>query len=300
MPSVPNENPPVEVVRSLEAAIKDGLTRLGASSVPRYARFILAALSSIPWVGGLIGASANLYGEHDQEKVNRLQRAWLETHGERLRDVADAIDDVTTRLDQFGEEVQQRIESEEYLSLVRKAFRVWDEADTKEKRRLIQKLLAHAGSSRITSDDVVRLFVEWIERYHEAHFAVIREVFRHPGSTRSDIWEAIHGDQPREDSAEADLFKLLIHDLTTGRVIRQHRPTNYHGQFLRKARTGPRTPAPSVMKSAFDGADPYELTELGKQFVHYTMNEIVPRMGEGPVNPSASEPAQVDDKPTEA
>lgn len=267
-----------------EAQVKQELARIDEARFGRYARFVLAALSSLPWVGGLIGASASLYGEHDQGKVNSLQKKWLEEHGERLRDVAAAIDEVTERLDNFGSEVKQRIESEEYLSIVRKAFRVWDAADTKEKRRLVQKLLAHAGGSRITSDDVVRLFVEWIERYHEAHFAVIREVFHNPGATRAEIWEAIHGDQPREDSAEADLFKLLIHDLSTGRVIRQHRPTNHSGQFLRKPASRVRPGmSSSVMKSAFDDKEPYELTELGKQFVHYTMNEIVPRMGEGTV-----------------
>ena len=32
------------------------------------------------------------------------------------------------------------------------------------------------------------------------------------------------------------------------------------------------------MESAFEDTRPYVLTELGKQFVHYTMNEIVPRL----------------------
>jgi hypothetical protein len=278
---VHQQDPHIEVVASAESEVRSRLARLDGTKAPRYARFILAALSSIPWVGGLIGASASLYGEHDQGQVNLLQQKWLEEHSERLRDVAAAIDEVTSRLDQFGEEVKERIESEEYLSIVRKAFRVWDEADTKEKRRLVQNLLAHAGGSRITSDDVVRLFIDWIERYHEAHFAVIREVYQHPGATRADIWEGVYGDQPREDSAEADLFKLLVHDLSTGRVIRQHRPTNNVGQFMKKQQVGRKSQPSAVMKSAFDDTEPYELTELGKQFVHYTMNEIVPRVGEG-------------------
>jgi hypothetical protein len=33
------------------------------------------------------------------------------------------------------------------------------------------------------------------------------------------------------------------------------------------------------MKSAFDDVEQYELTELGRHFVHYTMNEVVPRIG---------------------
>jgi len=32
------------------------------------------------------------------------------------------------------------------------------------------------------------------------------------------------------------------------------------------------------MKSAFDDEEPYVLTELGSQFVHYTMNEVVKRI----------------------
>jgi hypothetical protein len=33
------------------------------------------------------------------------------------------------------------------------------------------------------------------------------------------------------------------------------------------------------MKSAFDDEEPYELTELGKQFVHYVFSEVVQRIG---------------------
>ena len=32
------------------------------------------------------------------------------------------------------------------------------------------------------------------------------------------------------------------------------------------------------MKSAFDDEEEYELTELGKQFVRYTMDEVMPRI----------------------
>jgi hypothetical protein len=69
-------------------------------------------------------------------------------------------------------------------------------------------------------------------------------------------------------------------------VIRQHRETTYDGQFLKKKS---RAPAMHTMKSAFDLQDPYELTELGRQFVHYTMTELVPRIGgrEGADQPGA-------------
>jgi hypothetical protein len=84
----------------------------------------------------------------------------------------------------------------------------------------------------------------------------------------------------REDSAEADLYKMLIRDLSMGSVIRQHRATDYAGNFLRKpvARRPPPSQAPTAAKSAFDDVEPYELTDLGSQFVHYAMNEIVAKI----------------------
>ena len=140
--------------------------------------------------------------------------------------------------------------------------------------------MSNAGGTQLCSDDVVPLFIEWIDKYHEIHFKVIRAIYQDPGVTRARIWETIKETFPRDDSAEADLFKLLIDDLSQGHVIRQERQTNEHGQFVVKRRIGRvRAPASQVLKTPFDDEKLYVLTELGKQFVHYTMNEIVPRIG---------------------
>lgn len=140
----------------------------------------------------------------------------------------------------------------------------------------------NAAGTRVCSDDVVRLFLDWLTLYHESHFAVIREIFKNPGSSRFEIWTALYGKLPREDSAEADLFKLLIRDLSTSGVVRQERDVNSLGQFVRKTPVRTRRgSAPTTMESAFEDSKPYILTELGKQFVHYTMNEVVSRIGEG-------------------
>jgi hypothetical protein len=247
----------------------------------KYIRFIAsAALGGIPWIGGVLAAAVAFQAEGEQEKLTEIQKTWLHEHEEKLRQLGSTINSVGDRLDQLGDDVELRIQSPEYLALIRKGFKAWDQADTEEKREFIRKLLSNAGGTKLCSDDIVRMFIEWIENYHEIHFRVIREIYRDPGLTRARIWENIHGEEPRDDSAEADLFKLLISDLTLGYVIRQPRDTNEHGQFLAKRRTGKgRGPASSVMKSAFDDVKPYVLTELGKQFVHYTMDEIVPRIG---------------------
>ncbi|HLG58122.1 MAG TPA: hypothetical protein VI485_22435 [Vicinamibacterales bacterium] len=265
----------------LEERIRSELAQpLGAERQRKFRRFFLAALGSVPWVGGFLSAAASLDAEREQQTVNELQQEWLEEHRAKLAELGKTLLEIIGRLETLGTEVEQRIQSPEYLGLVRQAFRVWDQSDTSEKRRLIQNLLTNAGGTPLTADDVVRLFIQWIDYYHEAHFAVIRCVFQNPACTRAEIWSHVHGNEVRENSAEADLFKLLIRDLSTGGVIRQHRDTTEDGSFVK--RTPVRRPkgyGSQVMKSAFDDVEQYELTELGNQFVHYTMNEVVPRLG---------------------
>ena len=236
-------------------------------------KLITAALGSIPWIGGFLVAAQAYKEEEGQIQIDTFQRQWLEEHKVRLEALARDLAEIVNRLDSLGEELYDRIESDEYLALVRKAFRSWDQADTELKREYVKRLIANAGASTLCPDDLVRLFLDWLDRYHEAHFIVIREIYKNPAVTRHDIWANIRGEFPRYNSSEADLFRMLIGDLSTGRVIRQIRDTNIHGQFLTKRRG--RSPSPGVLKSAFDDVEPYELTELGREFVHYVFRDVV-------------------------
>lgn len=244
-------------------------------------KFALAALGSIPWVGGFISAAVNLKTEEGSLKINALQTKWLEEHEQKMQRLTETLNEIGNRFDSLGPTIDERIQSEAYLDVVRKAFRTWDEADTDEKRGYVSNLISNASGTSLCSDDVLRLFIDWLHTYHESHFAVIRVIFQSPGSTRYDIWSEIYGQPPREDSAEADLYRLLIRDLSTGGVIRQARETTYDGRFLKKRPASNRstTSASSTMESAFEDTKPYVLTELGKQFVHYTMSEVVSRVG---------------------
>lgn len=242
-------------------------------------KFVLAALGSIPWVGGFLSAAASYKAEEGSLKQNTFQTQWLEEHHKKLSSLQETLENIQNRFDSFGATIDDRIQSEDYLMLVRKAFRTWDEADTHEKRGYAANTITNAAGTRVCSDDVVRLFLDWLKLYHEAHFAVIREIYSNPGSSRFEIWSNLYGETPREDSAEADLFKLLIRDLSTGGVLRQERDVNHLGQFVRKTPLRRRgTKSPSTLESAFEDTKPYVLTELGKQFVHYTMNEVVARI----------------------
>jgi len=262
----------------------DAIARvLAGNGKKKYGRFVLAALGGIPWVGGAIAASSALNAEIEQGCINEMVARWLDEHREKINLLGNAIQQIADRLEQFeggtADEVDRRLNDEQYLALVRRGFRTWDRSDTNEKRDYIRRCLANAAATRICSDDVVRLFLDWIDKYDEIHFAIIRALYQNRGATRAYIWDQIHGKEVREDSAEADLYKLMIFDLNTGRVLRQIRDTNIHGQFLKKRRQS-RQSRKTVLESAFENTKPYELTELGSQFIHYVMNELVPKVGD--------------------
>lgn len=195
-----------------EEEIRNALSLTKESRAWRiFKKLLMAALGSIPWVGGFITAAASIReDEAGQLKVNELHRQWLEEHAVKMDKLARTLTQLVQRLSEFGTEIEDRIQSEEFLTLVRKAFRSWDKADTDEKRQLVRNLIGNAAATKVCDDDLVRLFLDWIDRYHESHFKVIRCVHQNPGATRAFIWDDIHGSQPREDSAEADLRRALL------------------------------------------------------------------------------------------
>lgn len=66
---------------------------------------------------------------------------------------------------------------------------------------------------------------------------------------------------------------MLIRDLSTGSIIRQHRDVDWRGNFIPKQTNRTKGGGKSPV-SAFDTNEGYELTGLGKQFVHYAMSDL--------------------------
>jgi hypothetical protein len=283
-PDVSGNDAKVELIRGQIAE----LTPSGRKRF--FEKFLLAALGSIPWVGGFISTMASLKTEAADLRAGDMRTQWLNEHQRKLAQLAQTLGDISERFEKLGSQIDERIQSEPYLNLVRRAFRTWDQADTEEKRKYTSNLVVNAGGTRVCSDDIVRLFIDWLNLYHEAHFAVIKQIFHNPGTSRYDIWMEIYGQLPREDSAEADLYKLLVRDLSTGGVIRQERETTMDGHFLRKHPRRSKGHPPTTMESAFEDSKPYVLTALGRQFVHYTMTDTVGRLGTG--DDSANQPAR--------
>lgn len=281
---IPVEARPVEgetggiVLNEAEQAFLENIT---GGDWKKYGRVAMAAMSALPWVGSIIGAAAALSAENDQAKTNKLLYLWVQEHEVKLRELVTTLQSIFARLESFGDQIQKRIESEEYLKLVRQTFRAWDAAETIEKKDMFRKLITNAGGVTIVQDDIVRLFIEFLGKFNELHFAVIKEIYSHPRITRGEIWDNIGGEeeQPREDSSRADLFKLLIHDLSTGFVARQARETDGAGNWVRQPR-GRRTTG-GALTSAFDTEKEYVLTELGTEFVHYVMEDLTLQLETG-------------------
>jgi hypothetical protein len=230
---------------------------------------------AIPFGGGVLSAIAGAWSEAEQERVNRFFEHWVRMLQEELREKEKTVLEIMARLDLHDDAIAARVESKEYQSLVKKTFREWSGAESETKREYIRNILANAAASRVSSDDVVRLYIDWINKYSELHFQVIGAIYNSAGITRGDIWTKIGKGSVREDSADADLYRLLFRDLSTGGIIRQHRETDYYGNFV--AKTPDRRPkgsGPKPIVSAFDNEEGYELTELGKQFVHYAMSDL--------------------------
>jgi hypothetical protein len=251
-----------------------------SSRTARISRAVLQIASGvIPFAGGTLSAAAGAWSEAEQERVNRFFEAWIRMLQDELKEKAQTILEIMARLDLQDDAIASRVESKEFQSLLNKTFRDWAGVESEQKRVYIRNVLSNAAASKLTSDDVVRMFIDWIGEYSEMHFQVIGAIYNSDGISRGEVWRKIGRGEVREDSADADLYKLLFRDLSTGGIIRQHREVDYYGNFISKTpRHRPKGSGPKPMASAFDEEDGYDLTELGRQFVHYAMTELPPKI----------------------
>lgn len=210
-------------------------------------------------------------GKTDHDHFIKLLAIWLKLQENEIQEIGSALREVLGRIRDTNKKVKARIESPEYVSLVKNAFRNWGGQGTVE-RQLITNLLINAAILKLSPDYALEIFIDWIDKYSEEHFSVIEMISRSPGITRHDIFLALHPKIPQEDSAEADMFKLLMQDLTMGHIVRQEREKDYFGNFVKNAPVRRSRTTGPVINSAFDDQKQYVLTELGKQFVRYTQD----------------------------
>ena len=268
----------LEKLRTEEFIVHDLELVKNQAKWKKYTKVIANAMSSISWIGMFLNPKDAFQGDKKQGDVNDLYEQWFKVHKIKIQHLLGSLDEMAGRLESIPDAFDSRIESDEYLTLVRRAFKSWDDAETIEKRQYVVNLISNAAATNICPDDLIRLYNDWLDQYHEIHFKIIRAIYQNPGITRLGIWQSFSDEIPRDDSAEADLFRKLISDLQLGRVIRNHRPTNYQGQFIKQSTRGKSRNSSGTIESAFENTKQIELTELGSQFVHYTMNEVVKRI----------------------
>jgi hypothetical protein len=211
-------------------------------------------------------------GKTDHDHFIKLLAIWLKLQENEIQEIGQALREVLSRVRDTHKKVKSRIESPEYVNLVKKAFRDWG-GQGKVERQLLTNLLINGAILKLSPDYALEIFTDWIDKYSEEHFAVIELISRTPGITRKDIFLSLHPKIPQEDSAEADMFKLLMQDLTMGHIVRQQREKDYFGNFVKQTST--RRALGPVINTAFDDQKFYVLTELGKQFVRYTENPSI-------------------------
>ena len=158
---------------------------------------------AVSFAGGLFSAAAGAWSENEQERVNRFFRHWIKMLEDEIREKERTILEIMARLDIHDEKIAKRLESKEYQSLLKKTFREWSGAESEDKRTFIRNILANAAASYMTSDEVVRLFIDWLKTYSELHFKVIAIIYKHGtnGVSRGGVWS---------DLGKKAVWKILL------------------------------------------------------------------------------------------
>lgn len=231
---------------------------------------------AIPFASGFFAALKNSHSDKQQKDAFNFLNNWLEMLQDEMKEKSQTIVEIAARINLQDEKVAKKISGSEFQSLTKKAFRDWGASESEDKRVYIRNILSNAAVDETTgySYDVIRMFLDWIKNYSELHFKIISIIYTNPGINRRDIWEKLGREQVRENSADADLYRLIIRDLSTGGIIRQKREVNSNGQFLKQKTLQGKSSKSTTMESAFENTKKYELTNLGQNFVHYAMTEV--------------------------
>lgn len=220
-----------------------------------------------------------LDGDAEQDGTNKVLAACIEEVRASIAELEHTVARIVASVSHVEGQFADRMEDPRYRQLIRRAFTGWSREQGEEKREMIRRLLTHAAEMPDVDYDMFRLFFDWVSRYNELHFRVMKVMrgLHHP--TRKRIWQGLGGQPIRDDSAKADVFKCLILDLSFGHVIRQVKVRTASGATILPTpkKRAPRS-VPRLAVSATDDDKPYELTAVGRAFIHHVFTEIVPKL----------------------
>jgi hypothetical protein len=72
-------------------------------------KVVAAALGSIPWIGGFIGAAVATRLERPIYGQTGLHTQWLEEHARKINKLMLDLQDITNRLESLVEQIDERI-----------------------------------------------------------------------------------------------------------------------------------------------------------------------------------------------
>ena len=146
-------------------------------------------------------------------------------------------------------------------------------------------MVTEPGEQVSISADRIELFTYFRTHFIDAHFRILRALTNGNRKTRAQIWNEIGIEDPERrrlrmdtlpltrpfthnldffdnNSSDADLYRMLIHNLSFNELIRQVRETGTR-------RTARKTPT-----SAIDDVDKYMLTKLGEEFMTFINRSV--------------------------
>src|SRR5882757_992807 len=72
-------------------------------------KFILAALGSIPWIGGFLSAAMDYHGDEATIRQDSLQTQWLEEHQIKITALRATLAEIQRRFENMGDRIDERI-----------------------------------------------------------------------------------------------------------------------------------------------------------------------------------------------
>jgi hypothetical protein len=69
-------------------------------------KFFLAALSSIPWIGGVLSAAETYRTEEGAHRMNSLQTQWLREHQKKILLLGQLLQAIAQRFESIGHEIE--------------------------------------------------------------------------------------------------------------------------------------------------------------------------------------------------
>src|SRR5690242_12497479 len=74
-------------------------------------KFVMAAIGSIPWVGGFLAAAASIPGDEAEVRKDHLRSQWLDEHQRKLDQLRATLDEVSDRFEKLGPAIEERVQS---------------------------------------------------------------------------------------------------------------------------------------------------------------------------------------------